>query len=63
MIVIQMQGKVAVFVLNLKPAKMRGILSEGMIMCASTPEKVEVVDCPPGCEPGDRLSFEGYTGE
>ena len=25
---------------NLKPAKMRGVTSEGMLMCASTPEKV-----------------------
>lgn len=25
---------------------MRGILSEGMLMCASSPEKVEIVDPP-----------------
>lgn len=28
---------------------MRGVLSEGMLMCASTPEKVEVIDPPATC--------------
>lgn len=28
---------------------MRGVLSEGMLMCASTPEKVEVIDPPASC--------------
>lgn len=36
----EMQDRVAIFMCNLKPAKMRGITSEGMLMCASTPEKV-----------------------
>ena len=35
-----MQNRIAVFMCNLKPAKMRGVLSEGMLMCASSPEKV-----------------------
>merc|ERR1712136_571586 len=39
----EMQGRVGIFLLNLKPAKMRGVLSEGMIMCASSPEKVETL--------------------
>lgn len=36
----EMMNRIAVFMCNLKPAKMRGITSEGMLMCASTPEKV-----------------------
>lgn len=36
----EMQNRIAIFMCNLKPAKMRGVLSEGMLMCASTPEKV-----------------------
>jgi len=59
----QIQGKVAVFLCNLKPAKMRGILSEGMIMCASSPEKVEILQVPDGAEIGDRVVCEGYGGE
>ena len=31
----EMQGRIAVFLLNLKPAKMRGVLSEGMSHCLS----------------------------
>lgn len=37
----EMQDRIAIFMCNLKPAKMRGITSEGMLMCASTPEKVQ----------------------
>ena len=42
--------------------RMRGVPSEAMVMCASTPEKVEILDPPPGSVPGDRVSCEGYTG-
>jgi len=35
-----MQNRPAVLLCNLKPVKMRGILSEAMVMCASTPDKV-----------------------
>ena len=36
----EMQNRMVVILCNLKPAKMRGILSEAMVMCASTPDKV-----------------------
>lgn len=39
----EMQDRIAIFMCNLKPAKMRGITSEGMLMCASTPEKVRTL--------------------
>lgn len=58
-----LQDRLAIFMVNLKPAKMRGILSEGMIMCASTPEKVEVLELPSGAQIGDRITFSGYPGE
>ena len=38
-----MQNRIAIFMCNLKPAKMRGVLSEGMLMCASSPEKVFIL--------------------
>lgn len=56
----EMQDRLVVVLCNLKPAKMRGILSEGMVMCASTPEKVEVLAPPPGSVPGDLVHVEGY---
>jgi len=57
-----MQNRVAVFLVNLKPAKMRGMMSEGMIMCASSPDKVEVIVPPNGVKIGDRVTVEGYPG-
>ncbi|XP_046569039.1 aminoacyl tRNA synthase complex-interacting multifunctional protein 1-like [Haliotis rubra] len=59
----QMQNRIAVFMCNLKPAKMRGVLSQGMIMCASSADKVEILEPPPGVQPGDRVTFEGYPGD
>merc|ERR1711962_567843 len=58
----EMQGRVGVFLLNLKPAKMRGVLSEGMIMCASSPEKVETLEVPPGAAIGDSVTCPAYPG-
>ena len=59
----QMQNRMVVILCNLKPAKLRGVLSEAMVMCASTPEKVEVLLPPEGAVPGDRVSFEKYPGK
>jgi len=58
----QMQKRYAIFLLNLKPARMRGITSEGMIMCASTPDKVEIIEPPAGVQPGDRVTCTEYPG-
>ncbi len=41
---------------------MRGISSEAMVMCASSPEKVEILDPPAGCVIGDRVVCAGYEG-
>uniref|UniRef100_A0A2R5LEL0 Putative trna-binding protein n=1 Tax=Ornithodoros turicata TaxID=34597 RepID=A0A2R5LEL0_9ACAR len=59
----ELQGRLAVLLCNLKPAKMRGVTSEAMVMCASTPEKVEVLEPPPGSEPGDRVHCVEYPGQ
>uniref|UniRef100_UPI00398F0B23 aminoacyl tRNA synthase complex-interacting multifunctional protein 1a n=1 Tax=Pristiophorus japonicus TaxID=55135 RepID=UPI00398F0B23 len=59
----EMQNRLAVMLCNLKPAKMRGVVSQAMVMCASSPEKVEILDPPSDAVPGDRVTFEGYPGE
>lgn len=59
----EMNGRMGIFLLNLKPAKMRGVLSEGMIMCASSPDKVETLEIPSGAVIGERVICEGYPGE
>nr|CAD7590781.1 unnamed protein product [Timema genevievae] len=55
-----MQNRLAVLLCNLKPAKMRGVTSEAMVMCASSPDKVEILDPPEGSQPGDEIHVEGY---
>lgn len=59
----EMKKRMVVVLCNLKPAKMRGIVSEAMVMCASTPEKVELIQPPDGVKPGDRVLFDNYPGE
>nr|CAD7425613.1 unnamed protein product [Timema monikensis] len=55
-----MQNRLAVLLCNLKPAKMRGVTSEAMVMCASSPDKVEILDPPECSQPGDEIHVEGY---
>lgn len=59
----EMKDRQVVVLCNLKPAKMRGILSEAMVMCASSEQKVELIRPPEGAAPGDKVTFEGYEGE
>ena len=50
------------FICNLKPAKMRGILSQGMILCANSPERVEILLPPPGSQIGDKIFSKDFPG-
>ncbi|XP_063367840.1 tyrosine--tRNA ligase, cytoplasmic [Cydia amplana] len=62
----EMQNRDVVVLCNLKPAKMRGVESKGMVLCASVdePKQVEPLLPPEGSKPGDRIVVEGYeTGE
>jgi len=60
----QMQDRWCVCLANLKPAKMRGVESQAMVLCATAPEgdKVELLTplITEGVQPGDRVYFEGY---
>lgn len=56
----EMQNRMVIVLCNLKPAKMRGVTSEAMVMCASTSDKVEVMSPPAGAVPGDLVSCEGF---
>ncbi|XP_028306645.1 aminoacyl tRNA synthase complex-interacting multifunctional protein 1a isoform X2 [Gouania willdenowi] len=59
----QMQNRMVVVLCNLKPAKMRGVVSQAMVMCASSPDKVEILDPPNGAVPGDHVTFQGFPGD
>uniref|UniRef100_A0A8L8KBT2 Methionyl-tRNA synthetase n=1 Tax=Heligmosomoides polygyrus TaxID=6339 RepID=A0A8L8KBT2_HELPZ len=57
----QMQNRLVVVLCNLKPAKMRGVESRAMVMCASTPEKVEIMEVDPSAQPGTPVTCPPYT--
>eukprot|EP00198_Chlamydomonas_reinhardtii_P006269 XP_001695605.1 predicted protein [Chlamydomonas reinhardtii] len=57
----KMQDRVVVVVCNLKPAKMRDVMSYGMVLCASDDAHgtVDPVNVPEGVPVGERLTVEG----
>eukprot|EP00213_Chloropicon_mariensis_P002257 CAMPEP_0197473444 /NCGR_PEP_ID=MMETSP1309-20131121/4805_1 /TAXON_ID=464262 /ORGANISM="Genus nov. species nov., Strain RCC998" /LENGTH=273 /DNA_ID=CAMNT_0043012557 /DNA_START=13 /DNA_END=831 /DNA_ORIENTATION=+ len=60
-----MKNRDVVVILNLKPAKMRGIMSNGMVLCASNDDhtKVDPLRPPEGAAIGEKITFEGFSGE
>ena len=54
-------GRHVVIVANLKPAKMQGVLSAGMVLCASAGDTVDPIVPPAGAAVGERVLFEGLT--
>ena len=69
----EMQNRKIVAVCNLKPVKMRGVLSSAMVLAASPrladgeedkhAGPVELVDPPANAEAGERIYFEGWEAE
>jgi aminoacyl tRNA synthase complex-interacting multifunctional protein 1 len=61
----KMLNRLVIVVANLKPAKLKGILSAGMVLAASNADhtEVEILDPPAGAVPGERVTFSGITGE
>ncbi|XP_075677982.1 tyrosine--tRNA ligase, cytoplasmic-like [Dermatophagoides pteronyssinus] len=61
----ELLNRLVVVLCNLKPAKIRGVVSSGMILCASVaePRKVEPLDPPSNSEPGDLILFESITDD
>ncbi|XP_046393086.1 tyrosine--tRNA ligase, cytoplasmic [Ischnura elegans] len=58
----EMKDRFVVVLCNLKPAKMRGVESNGMVLCASVdePRAVEPLIPPAGSKPGEKVIVEGY---
>ncbi len=54
----ELEGRKIILAFNLKPAKLRGIKSDGMLLAAEDGETMEVVFLPTG-EPGNRILLEG----
>ncbi|XP_025156260.1 tyrosine--tRNA ligase, cytoplasmic [Harpegnathos saltator] len=59
----EMENRMVVVLANLKPASLRGILSHGMVLCASVDEptkQVEPLRPSQDSIPGDKIIIEGY---
>lgn len=55
-----LENRLVVALCNLKARNMRGVKSDGMLLCASNADHtaVEPLDPPEGSNPGDRLGFD-----
>ncbi|XP_060517964.1 tyrosine--tRNA ligase, cytoplasmic [Cylas formicarius] len=58
----EMRDRMVVVLCNLKPAKMRGVESQGMVLCASVddPKQVETLIPPEGAVPGEKVFVENF---
>lgn len=59
----ELQNRMVVVLCNLKPSKLRGYLSEGMILCATNGSATEPIEPPKNAEPGDIVHCENYERE
>ncbi|KAK4404026.1 putative methionine--tRNA ligase [Sesamum angolense] len=59
-----MQNRKVCVLCNLKPASMRGIKSQAMVLAASNSDhtKVELIEPPQGAAVGERVTFPGFDG-
>lgn len=56
----EMRDQMVVVLANLKPRKMQGFESQGMVMCGTSDDgKVELMQPPQGAQVGERVTVEG----
>ncbi|KAI8911499.1 tRNA synthetases class I-domain-containing protein [Gorgonomyces haynaldii] len=58
-------GKLVLVAANMKPSKFAGVMSQGMVMAASSADKstVELLEPPEDVKIGEAVTFDGYTAE
>uniref|UniRef100_A0A672I672 Aminoacyl tRNA synthetase complex interacting multifunctional protein 1a n=1 Tax=Salarias fasciatus TaxID=181472 RepID=A0A672I672_SALFA len=59
----QVQNRMVVLLCNLKPAMTKGFVSQAVLLCARSSDKVEILDPPSGAVPGDRVTSQQFSGE
>lgn len=63
----ELEGRLVLVVCNLKPKPLKGVVSQGMVLCASIAEngatKLSIVSPPEGTAAGTRVSFGGNLSE
>lgn len=57
-----LQGRMCTVLCNLKPAKMRGVVSEGMVLCGANDDTntVELLEPPADAAVGERITVDGF---
>uniref|UniRef100_A0A1J3ICU0 Putative methionine--tRNA ligase n=1 Tax=Noccaea caerulescens TaxID=107243 RepID=A0A1J3ICU0_NOCCA len=58
-------NRLVALITNVKPGKLRDVMSEGLVLCASNEDHSEVEPLlpPVGAQPGERVSFSGIEGK
>mmetsp|Transcript_47553 Transcript_47553/g.40166 ORF Transcript_47553/g.40166 Transcript_47553/m.40166 type:complete len:845 (+) Transcript_47553:1-2535(+) len=58
----ELPGRMCTVLCNLKPAKMRGVESGGMVLCGANEaqDTVQLLEPPPGAKVGERIVIQGY---
>ncbi|XP_020584403.1 tRNA-aminoacylation cofactor arc1 isoform X1 [Phalaenopsis equestris] len=58
-------NRLVVLISNVKPGKLRDVMSSGLVLCASNQENsaVEPIIPPEGAKIGERVSFPGFEGK
>merc|ERR1719499_1249446 len=60
----ELEGQMVIVLSNLKPRKMQGFESQGMVLCATSKDgKVELMQPPAGAKVGERVTIEGVEME
>merc|ERR1712079_637038 len=54
----QLNGAMVIVLANLKPAPLRGVLSNGMVLVAKNESGLELLQPPAGAKPGERVGIE-----
>lgn len=57
-----MQNRMVVLLCNVKPVETRGTVNQAVLMCATSQDKLEILDPPSGTVPGDRVTFQEFPG-
>lgn len=55
-----LKGRSVVTLTNMKSSKIRGVESEGLVLCAFSQEKYEPLQVPEGAKIGERIIVEGF---
>lgn len=58
-------NRLVALITNVKPGKLRDVMSQGLVLCASSEDHsvVEPLLPPAGAKPGERVSFSGIEGK